>query len=793
MSNPSDFVIEDGVLIQYKGQNADVIIPEGVTGISKDAFSKSESIKSISIPKGVKEIAADTFSYMDKLANVVIPDGLEKIGSNAFIGCQSLTCIALPASLKSIGRRAFRECSELTELHVSDIAAWCMVSIKDKYAHPLYEAAFGSKNVMNYDCLSNRTRKIGNLFCKEEPVKQLVIPDGVTQIGPFSFCNCANVENVHIPKTLKQIGEDAFLGCGIKKVYIDDLRAWCRIQFHFSSGTNPLSGADELIYAGGSVHALEIPDDIREIGGSAFEYFKGLTSVTIPSGVTSIGNMAFEQCPNLTSVTLPEGMKHIGRYAFDRCERLTGIVIPDSVMEIGSWAFQRCKEMHSVTLPDSVTVDQRQPPFEGCRFAVTVKHWSPLVTKALASCEITAIHTEDFSSVPSTYRALSAYGFAMEENKDLSSPRAAEHMAYIKKNARKLRDLMFTNRAAIYFLCEQKLIGAKDIDAFLEEAERQGDAELKALLLGYQNELGMKRVSEARARQEKTKEDYADQLLQRSAERDERKGIEGLTFAVTGKLYTWSSRKEIQTYLEEYGATLAAGITRKTDFLVTNDANSNSEKMLRAKELNVEILSERAFNQMIGRQFLEGDEVVIPDWVKRIEPRAFKGNGTLKRVRIPNHIVEIPMSAFSGCQNLSSVEMPAGVTKIDELAFFDCQSLTDVVIPEGVTEIGSCAFKFCHTLKNVMIPNSAKHICDQAFCDCGNLTSVTIPEAVEIIGSWAFDGCSNLTSIVILGSETRIQSDAFHDCPNLTIHAPAGSYAERYAEENGIPFVELTV
>ena len=31
------------------------------------------------------------------------------------------------------------------------------------------------------------------------------------------------------------------------------------------------------------------------------------------------------------------------------------------------------------------------------------------------------------------------------------------------------------------------------------------------------------------------------------------------------------------------------------------------------------------------------------------------------------------------------------------------------------------------------------------------------------------------------------------NCPKLTIHAPAGSYAERYAEENNIPFVALTV
>ena len=92
MSNPSDFVIENCVLIQYKGKDADVIIPEGVTGISKDAFSKSESIKSISIPKGVKEIAAEAFEVCPSLQTISLPDSITKIGNAAFASCGSEDC-----------------------------------------------------------------------------------------------------------------------------------------------------------------------------------------------------------------------------------------------------------------------------------------------------------------------------------------------------------------------------------------------------------------------------------------------------------------------------------------------------------------------------------------------------------------------------------------------------------------------------------------------------------------------------------------------------------------------------
>ena len=38
MSNPSDFVIENGVLTKYVGPGGDVAVPEGVTEIGENAF-----------------------------------------------------------------------------------------------------------------------------------------------------------------------------------------------------------------------------------------------------------------------------------------------------------------------------------------------------------------------------------------------------------------------------------------------------------------------------------------------------------------------------------------------------------------------------------------------------------------------------------------------------------------------------------------------------------------------------------------------------------------------------------
>lgn len=65
--------------------------------------------------------------------------------------------------------------------------------------------------------------------------------------------------------------------------------------------------------------------------------------------------------------------------------------------------------------------------------------------------------------------------------------------------------------------------------------------------------------------------------------------------------------------------------------------------------------------------------------------------------------------------------------------------------------------------------------------------SVNIENGITSIHDVAFSGCINLTSITIPDSVTSIGKDAFYDCDNLVIRTSKGSYADKYAKENGIP------
>jgi BspA type Leucine rich repeat region (6 copies) len=123
-------------------------------------------------------------------------------------------------------------------------------------------------------------------------------------------------------------------------------------------------------YSSDAVGALEIPATIADkpvtsIANEAFEFCRGLTTITIPAGVTSIGFNAFEHCEGLTTITIPTGVTSIGRGAFFGCEKLTQVTIPSSVVSIGDALFDACASLTSVTISEGVATIGNYA-FQGC-------------------------------------------------------------------------------------------------------------------------------------------------------------------------------------------------------------------------------------------------------------------------------------------------------------------------------------------------------------------------------------------------------------------------------------------
>ena len=74
--------------------------------------------------------------------------------------------------------------------------------------------------------------------------------------------------------------------------------------------------------------------------------------------------------------------------------------------------------------------------------------------------------------------------------------------------------------------------------------------------------------------------------------------ISGKTFVITGKVEQFKDRSALKTYIEERGGRVTGSVSEKTDYLINNDALSQSAKNKKAKELGVTVITEEDFMKL---------------------------------------------------------------------------------------------------------------------------------------------------------------------------------------------------
>lgn len=81
----------------------------------------------------------------------------------------------------------------------------------------------------------------------------------------------------------------------------------------------------------------------------------------------------------------------------------------------------------------------------------------------------------------------------------------------------------------------------------------------------------------------------------------EEQTLTGKTFVITGSLNHFKNRNELKVKIEELGGKVTGSVTGKTDYLINNDNMSGSSKNKKAKELNIPILTEEEFLELIEK------------------------------------------------------------------------------------------------------------------------------------------------------------------------------------------------
>ena len=356
----SDFVIENGVLKQYKGNDDTVYIPEGVTKIASDAFKNNEiyndkrtyafeddnyilltdkfCARKIVLSSTVKEL--ESYAIPTRTKELVLNEGLEILDDSA-LRDSSIKVLKLPSTLKKIG--------DAFSPYVKKITGNCKeVEVTDKTfisAHDLrvLELA-GVKNIPK------------GLFSECRKITRMSLTGNYAEIKATDLRKLKNLRAVNTSKAIQ----------GNLKEYCKKLKNnKITVSSEMKKFGKFLIENKKLIEYTGNSEVVKIPKGVKVIDDIVFRGENKIRKIVMPNTVRTIGKEAFYSCERLTEIKFSKKLTKIGDYAFSNCARMKKYNLPKTVKSIGKCAFRWNYSLKTVNVPKKVKTIQFAT-FEDC-------------------------------------------------------------------------------------------------------------------------------------------------------------------------------------------------------------------------------------------------------------------------------------------------------------------------------------------------------------------------------------------------------------------------------------------
>ncbi len=366
-SSASDFRIEGGTLVKYRGTDKNVSVPDTVKTIAQGAFEDDTNVELVVLPNSVKQIESYAFWGCENLDTVVLGKGLTAVGDYAFAGCAGLEQMTIPSSVTSIGIQAFGDCvnlkdisipPETTSIHETAFDGCYQLTIHseagsaaDTFATAFYERLKEKpeyEDVPGYNKPEDETDQEpeGNAPSAtpgpgqsptdpgETPTpepdrepEQTPVPDPVIPTPEPDYSNGLELGST------KVVGNSAvvFLNPGSGNVL---------------GGENPAVPSEELPTAASDYMDVSLEEGIAKyaivdqilVADHAFYRSQEMQDVVLPQTIREIGQFSFARS-SLESIVFPQGMEKVSYGAFYHCDNLKEVSLPDSIQSVEPKAF----------------------------------------------------------------------------------------------------------------------------------------------------------------------------------------------------------------------------------------------------------------------------------------------------------------------------------------------------------------------------------------------------------------------------------------------------------------------
>ena len=232
---------EDGSVIELGSEafcgreiKGSFVIPEGIVKIGMFAFNDCTNLEEIIFPRTIQYCGACAFENTSSIKRVyaqdaeswcrisfdgyagsnsnplnreaelffgnevvtdlIIPEGIERLGACTFSGCTSIASVTIPNTIKFFGKYTFANCDNLKSIYIDSLEAWLNIKFESSWN----------------ESLGNPLCNGGMLYIAGKPVVEFSLPDSITEIPDYSFCNYKELKKVYLHDGVITIGHHSF-------------------------------------------------------------------------------------------------------------------------------------------------------------------------------------------------------------------------------------------------------------------------------------------------------------------------------------------------------------------------------------------------------------------------------------------------------------------------------------------------------------------------------------------------------------------------------------------------------
>ena len=426
-----------------------IILPKKLYGlpvveIVDEAFKGNKEVNELTLSTTVDRIGISAFENCSALETIDLNQGLTEIGDFAFRGCGKASFCPLSDGIESIGYSAFDGCPGFITINGDTLTMEAAMETNLHY-HIRYPGI--TLQVEHLDGIATITQA----FESGEGAETLDVPEGIERIGNCSFQGCTHLKMISLPEGVSVIDDGAFSDdTALETAGLPNTLSYIGIScFEGCTALGlielpaSLEAIGEYAFKGCTSEELTLvlPDDIQNIGFSAFEGVKNYVHVTadsatmeaalvtdlyyhfiypeitiqaeyqdgyatitntfplnggpeefvVPDGFEKIGIGAFEGCEKLKTITFPSSMQVLADYAFKNDDALESVLGDNDIKWIGISAFEGCTALKDFVLPDSL-LEIGDHAFQGCKSlvkAVIPENTHSVGAEAYADCPAT--------------------------------------------------------------------------------------------------------------------------------------------------------------------------------------------------------------------------------------------------------------------------------------------------------------------------------------------------------------------------------------------------------------------